>query len=70
MHDDEAIVYGMDHFRGILRFARHNIARNHRDFLDSGKIMLVEADGRNGLADYAPFDVKNGYLYIVFLQLV
>ena len=59
MQDPEAVVYGIDHIRGILKFAKQNIAKSHRDVLESGKIVLLEADGREGLADYAPFDVRS-----------
>jgi protein-L-isoaspartate(D-aspartate) O-methyltransferase len=33
-----------------------NISKNHSAYLDSGKVVIKEGDGRIGLPDYAPYD--------------
>ena len=31
--------------------------RNHKEYIDDGRIEFVVADGRKGLPEYAPYDV-------------
>lgn len=57
MTDPDAIIYGMDHFRGILKISKQNIQKQHSNMINSGKIIFVEGDGRHGLEEYAPYDV-------------
>ena len=58
MSHPDGVVYGLDHFRGILSISKKNIEKSYRNMLDSGKIVLIEGDGRNGLEEFAPFDVN------------
>lgn len=57
MEDEEGMVYALDHVEGILKLAEKNIRKNHEEYVMSGKIQFVLGDGRNGLPDYAPYDV-------------
>ncbi|EAS02693.2 L-isoaspartate O-methyltransferase (macronuclear) [Tetrahymena thermophila SB210] len=57
MKDESAICYGLDHLQGVLNISKKNIMKNHKELLESGKIVLVKGDGREGLEDYAPFDI-------------
>lgn len=50
-------VIGLDHIEDILAFARGNIQKKNQYLLDSGRVELVNADGRKGYADGAPYDV-------------
>ena len=65
MNHPDGVVYGLDHFRGILSLSKKNIEKSHRHILDSGKIVLIEGDGRIGLEEFAPFDVK---YFIIFIR--
>jgi len=43
-----------------------------KDLLESGKVILVEGDGRLGLKEYAPYDaihVGAGSFFIVFWEI-
>jgi len=51
----KGIVYSVDHFPEILQYAGNAIKKNNQYLLDY--IRFVEADGREGLAKYAPYDV-------------
>lgn len=57
MRDDDVKVYGIDHIPKLIEQARENISKNHADYLSSDKIEFLVADGREGLAQYAPFDI-------------
>lgn len=57
MRTEGAVVYAVDHIKKILELAKTNISKNHKDFIDSGRIKFVHADGRNGVPDYGPYDV-------------
>ena len=54
----------MDHFNSILKLAKENIEKSHKNYLDEGKIILIQGDGRKGLEEYAPYDVKIFYVNI------
>lgn len=32
-------------------------ARHHKEYIESGKVVIKEGDGRKGLPEFAPFDV-------------
>ncbi len=38
MEVPDSIIYGMDHFKAILKYAKKNIQKNHKNLLESGKI--------------------------------
>ncbi len=38
MEIPDSKVFGLDHFRAILRFAKNNISKKHKQLLDQGKI--------------------------------
>jgi protein-L-isoaspartate(D-aspartate) O-methyltransferase len=50
-------VYALDHIQQILDFAKANIAKNNKEYIDNGNIEFVLGDGRHGLPDHAPYDV-------------
>jgi len=57
MKGDDIKVYALDHIPKLVEQARENISKSHKEYLDSKKIELLVADGREGLPQYAPFDV-------------
>jgi len=57
MKGDDIKVYAIDHIPKLVEQARENIAKSHKEYLDTKKIELMIADGREGLEQHAPFDV-------------
>ena len=52
----DAVSYGVEHIPELVQRAIDNISKSNKDLLDSGRIVNLEADGRAGLAEYAPYD--------------
>ena len=50
-------VYGIEHIPELAEASKENICKHHKQLLDSGSIIIVNDDGRKGLAEYAPYDV-------------
>lgn len=49
-------VIGIDHIPELVEKSRQNIKRGNVDLLESGRVLLVTGDGRQGYADDAPYD--------------
>ena len=49
-------VYGIEHIHELVEKSVANIRKSDAELIDSGKIKIVEGDGRKGLAEYAPYD--------------
>ena len=65
MNKPGAIAYGIEHISELVKFSKQNINKHHEDFLKSGKVVIVEGDGRFGLDSFKPYDcihVGAGYL--------
>ena len=50
-------VIGLDHIEDILNFAKSNLKKRNQYLLDSKRVEFVNADGRKGYPDSAPYDV-------------
>ena len=57
MMKDEGLVVGIEHIPQLAKYAVENISRSHKNLLDSGKIMIIESDGREGSEKFGPYDV-------------
>lgn len=44
-------VVGIDHIPELVEKSRQNIKKGNADLLDSGRVVLVTGDGRQGYAD-------------------
>ncbi|XP_058817716.1 protein-L-isoaspartate(D-aspartate) O-methyltransferase [Topomyia yanbarensis] len=49
-------VVGIEHHPKIVELGRNNIRADDESLIDSGKIILVEGDGRLGYKEHAPYD--------------
>ena len=49
--------YGIDHIKQLSGFVDQNIRKNHAEMLDSGKVNFSLGDVREGLAEFAPYNV-------------
>jgi len=56
MNKHGAVAYGIEHIPELVEFSLININKNHGDFLKSGKVVIIEGDGRLGLDAYKPYD--------------
>ena len=56
MMEDKGIAVGIEHIKQLYDFASANISKHHKDLLDLKKVILVVGDGRNGCAQYGPYD--------------
>ena len=56
MMGDKGVAVGIEHIKQLYDFAKENISKNHKNLLDSKKLILVEGDGRNGYNQKAPYD--------------
>lgn len=50
------LVVGIEHHPALVELGRNNIRADDETLLDSGKIVLVEGDGRQGCKEHAPYD--------------
>lgn len=50
------LVVGIEHHPQLVALGRANIKADDESLLDTGKIILVEGDGREGCKEYAPYD--------------
>lgn len=57
MRCEDSKTYALDHIGKIVDIAKVNISKNHKKYIDDGRIEFVVADGRKGLPECAPFDV-------------
>jgi len=44
-------VIGIDHIPELVEKSKQNIKRGNADLLESGRVLLVTGDGRQGYAD-------------------
>lgn len=49
-------VYGVEHIKQLADKSIENISRSHAELISSGRIVIIEADGRKGLPEHAPYD--------------
>ncbi|ORX80929.1 protein-L-isoaspartate O-methyltransferase [Anaeromyces robustus] len=56
MMGDKGVVVGIEHIKELCDFAKESISKNHKDLLDSKKIVLIEGDGRKGYKEMGPYD--------------
>ena len=57
MIKDSGVVVGIEHIDELYEFGKKNISKHHKNLLESGKIVLVNGDGRKGCEKYAPYKV-------------
>ena len=57
MMKDEGLVVGIEHIPQLAKSAVENISRSHKNLLDTGKIIILESDGREGYEKFGPYDV-------------
>ncbi|MFH4978953.1 hypothetical protein AB6A40_005662 [Gnathostoma spinigerum] len=48
-------VVGIDHINELVEQSKRNILKNHSDLLESGRVVMVVGDGREGYKDEAPY---------------
>uniref|UniRef100_A0A914ZLV3 Protein-L-isoaspartate(D-aspartate) O-methyltransferase n=1 Tax=Parascaris univalens TaxID=6257 RepID=A0A914ZLV3_PARUN len=48
-------VVGIDHIKELIDLSKRNIEKNHAQLLTSGRVVMVEGDGRLGYAPCAPY---------------
>ena len=56
MMNGEGKVYGVEHMKSLVELSLTNIKKSHGELLHNGSVGIIEADGRNGLAKYAPYN--------------
>lgn len=69
MNQPGAVAYGIEHIPELVEASKRNIEKyinrmsfiniarsDDKDLLNSGKVVIVEGDGRLGLKEHAPFD--------------
>ncbi|KAF9384601.1 hypothetical protein CPB97_005533 [Podila verticillata] len=49
-------VVGVDHIPELVELAKKNTAKDHAEFLETGRVTYHAADGRVGFSDEAPYD--------------
>ena len=50
-------VIGVEHIPDLVNLSIRNISLHHRDLLAAQRLVIVQADGRNGWVGNAPYDV-------------
>ncbi|VDN38185.1 unnamed protein product [Gongylonema pulchrum] len=48
-------VVGIDHIRGLVDLSLENINKHHGELVTSGRVVIVEGDGRLGYKALAPY---------------
>ncbi|KAI9203293.1 protein-L-isoaspartate O-methyltransferase-like protein [Polychytrium aggregatum] len=49
-------VVGIEHIPQLVQLSQHNIAKDHPELLENGRVDIVQGDGRNGYAAEAPYE--------------
>jgi protein-L-isoaspartate(D-aspartate) O-methyltransferase len=49
-------VLSVDHIPELVELAKKNTAKDHGEFLETGRVAYHAADGRVGFSDEAPYD--------------
>ena len=57
MINDSGKVIGIEHIDSLYQKSIENISKHHSKLLKNKNIILLNADGRNGVKEYAPFKV-------------
>ena len=57
MMNNTGVVVGIEHIDELTELGITNLAKNHQEELDEGRIVMVTGDGREGFEDHAPYDV-------------
>ena len=57
MINDTGRVIGIEHIDPLYKLSINNISKHHSKLLKNKNIILLNADGRNGVKEYAPFKV-------------
>lgn len=52
----KGVVVGIDHISELVDFSKKNIDRDKPGFIDSGRIVLVTGDGREGHVNLGPYN--------------
>jgi protein-L-isoaspartate(D-aspartate) O-methyltransferase len=56
MMNDKGLVVGIEHISQLYQLGIKNISKSHLNLLDSGKIEILEGDGRLGYINKSPYD--------------
>ena len=56
MMNDKGTAVGIEHIKELCQFAEKNISKNHKNLLDSKKVILVQGDGRLGYKELGPYN--------------
>ena len=54
--NDSGTAVGIEHIKELCEFATENINKHHKNLLDTKKVILVCGDGRQGCAEYGPYN--------------
>ena len=57
MINDSGKVIGIEHIDSLYKLSKENISKHHSDLIKNGNVILLNADGRKGIKEYAPFKV-------------
>lgn len=52
----DGVVVGVEHQPQLVKLGTENIRKDDPSLLDSGRIKLIQGDGRQGCKDFAPYD--------------
>lgn len=52
----EGKVIGVDHIPQLVELSTRNLKNDNPDFLNSGNVVFVTADGRKGVPEHGPYD--------------
>uniref|UniRef100_A0A182IJ70 protein-L-isoaspartate(D-aspartate) O-methyltransferase n=1 Tax=Anopheles atroparvus TaxID=41427 RepID=A0A182IJ70_ANOAO len=59
IHQDPAatgVVVGIEHHPRLVELGLRNVGNDDQSLVNTGKVILVEGDGRQGCREYAPYD--------------
>ena len=54
--NDSGLVVGIEHIPELVELSEKNIKKSHENLLKTGRIRIVEGDGRLGCPAYAPYN--------------
>lgn len=50
------VAVGIDHIPELVEISKQNVLKDNPDLLNSGQVVLVTGDGRQGYPEQAPYD--------------
>lgn len=50
------MAVGIDHIPELVEISKQNVLKDNPDLLNSGQVVLVSGDGRQGYPEQAPYD--------------